>query len=89
MSVAARPLAETTQKAIAVLSRELGIVDTVRFLTQFSTGFGDYTIDRDTLFRGLTMDEILSEMRGARRRRPNKRMQPTRKKRARGSGARR
>ncbi len=29
MSVAARPLAETTHKAITVLSKELGIVETV------------------------------------------------------------
>jgi hypothetical protein len=36
MNPAARSLAETTQKAIAVLSKELGIVEAVRFLTQFS-----------------------------------------------------
>ena len=83
MSLAARPLADTTQKAIAVLSKELGIVETVRFLSQFSTGFGDYTTERDTLFRGLTMDEILSEIRRTQRLRPNRRMRPPRKKRAR------
>jgi hypothetical protein len=84
MTVAAKPLAETTHKAIAVLSKELGIVETVRFLTQFGTGFGDYTCERDTIFRGLTMDEILSEIRRTHRRRPSKRMQPTRKRTARG-----
>ena len=84
MSVAARPLAETTHKAITVLSKELGVAETVRFLSQFGTGFGDYTRERDTIFRGLTMDEILSEIRRTHRRRPIKRMQPTRKKRARG-----
>ena len=84
MSVAARPLAETTHEAIAVLSRELGIVETVRFLTQFGTGFGDYTRERHTTFRRLTMDEILSEIRRTHRRRPGKRIPPTRRKRARG-----
>jgi hypothetical protein len=84
MSVATTPLAETTHKAIAVLSKELGIVETVRFLTQFSTGFGNYTRDRDTIFRGLTMDEMLSEIRRKHRQEPNKSIQPTRKKRARG-----
>ena len=83
MNPAARSLAETTQKAIAVLSKELGVVETVRFLTQFSTGFGDYTSERDTLFRGLTMNEILSEIRRMQRRGPPKRMQPTRRKNAR------
>ena len=72
MSVAARPLVETTHKAIAVLSKELGIVETVRFLTQFGTGLGDYTRERDAIFRGLTMDEILSEVRRTQRRRPNR-----------------
>lgn len=84
MNVAAKALAETTHKAITVLAKELGIVETVRFLSQFSTGFGDYTHDRDTIFRGLTMDAILSEIRRTRRRRPNKRVQPTRRRRARG-----
>jgi hypothetical protein len=84
MNGTAKPLAETTHEAITVLSRELGIVDTVRFLTQFSTGFGNYTRERDSIFRGVTMDEILSEIRRTHRRRPNKRIQPTRKKRARG-----
>ena len=84
MSVAARPLAETTHKAIAVLSKELGILETVRFLTRFGTGLGDYTRQRDTTFRGLTMDEILSEIRRTHQRRPNKGIQPTCKKRARG-----
>jgi hypothetical protein len=83
MSMAARPLAETTHRAIAVLSKELGIVETVRFLTQFGTGFGDYTRERDTIFGGLTMDEIVSQIGRAQRRRP-KRMQPRRRKRARG-----
>jgi hypothetical protein len=84
MNVAAKPLAETTHQAIALLSKELGIVETVRFLTQFSTGFGDYTRERDTIFGGLSMSEILSEIRRSHRRRPNKRIQPTRRKRARG-----
>jgi hypothetical protein len=83
MSVAARPLVETTQKAIAVLSKELGIAETVRFLSQFGTGWGDYTRERDATFRGLSMDQILSEIRRAHGRRPLKRVQPTRKTRAR------
>ena len=83
MTGAARPLAETTHRAITVLAKELGVVETVRFLTQFGTGFGDYTRERDDFLRGLTMDEILSEIRRTQRGRP-KRMQRTRKRRARG-----
>jgi hypothetical protein len=83
MTVEIRSLADTTHRAILVLEKELGIVETVRFLTQFGTGFGDYTRERDAIFRDLTMDEILSEIGRTHRGRP-KRIRPTHKKRARG-----
>jgi hypothetical protein len=41
---------------------EIGVVNTVRFLHQFTTGYGDYTQERDTLFKDLTLDEILSAL---------------------------
>jgi hypothetical protein len=41
-------------------SQEMGIVDTVRFLNQFTTGYGDYTEEREALFKDLTLDEILA-----------------------------
>jgi hypothetical protein len=40
---------EVTQQALAVLIKEIGVVNTVRFLNQFTTGYGDYTAERDTL----------------------------------------
>lgn len=63
MTVPARPLTEVTQHAIQLLSREIGVADTMRFLNQFSTGSGNYTQERDTLFQDLTLDEILAEIR--------------------------
>jgi len=63
MIVPARPLEEVTQHAIQVLSREIGVPDTVRFLNQFVTGSGDYTKDREALFQDLTLDDILAEIR--------------------------
>jgi hypothetical protein len=59
MNVQARPLSEITRHAIDLLSKEMGIVDTVRFLNQFTTGYGDYTEQREDLFKDLTLDEIL------------------------------
>ena len=35
MIVSTKPLAEVTHEAIGILLREIGIVDTVRFLNQF------------------------------------------------------
>jgi hypothetical protein len=60
MNVQAKPLSEITRYAIDLLSKEMGIVDTVRFLNQFTTGYGDYTEEREALFKDLTLDEILA-----------------------------
>jgi hypothetical protein len=65
MTVKNKPLAEVSQRAIEVLCRELGAVDTVRFLNQFSTGHGDYTAERDTLFPGETLDQIIAGIKRA------------------------
>jgi hypothetical protein len=55
MKVQPKPLSEITRHAIDLLSKEIGIVDTVRFLTQFTTGYGDYTGEREALFKDLTI----------------------------------
>jgi uncharacterized membrane protein YGL010W len=60
MNVQVKPLSEITRSAIDLLSKQMGIVDTLRFLNQFTTGHGDYTKERDALFKDLTLDEILS-----------------------------
>ena len=41
MSATIRPLAEVNQKATEILVREMGVVDTQRFLSQFRVGSGD------------------------------------------------
>ena len=60
MNVQAKPLSEITRQAIDLLSKEMGIVDTVRFLNQFTTGYGNYIEEREDLFKDLTLDEILA-----------------------------
>ena len=62
MTMEVKPLAEVTQEAIRVLIQELGPVDTVRFVNQFTVGYGNYTDERRQLFAGMTMDEIVSEI---------------------------
>ena len=64
MTVETKPLAEVTRRAIEVLSRELGTADALRFINQFTTGYGDYTTERDGLFAGETLDQILSDITG-------------------------
>jgi hypothetical protein len=60
MMVPTKPLGEITQQAIAVLMKEIGVVNTVRFLNQFTLGYGDYTAERDALFADLTLDEAVA-----------------------------
>jgi hypothetical protein len=62
MSIQARPLNEITQQAIELLTKELGRVDTVRFLNQFTTGYGNYTEERDALLMDRALDQILAAM---------------------------
>jgi hypothetical protein len=60
MIIPTKPVSDVTQQALAVLIKELGVVNTVRFLNQFTTGYGDYTAERDTLVADLTLDELLA-----------------------------
>jgi hypothetical protein len=62
MTLKHKPLAEVTQRAIEILCRELGAVDTMRFINQFTNGYGDYTSERDVLFEGETLDQIIADI---------------------------
>jgi hypothetical protein len=66
MTVTIKPLAEVTQRAIEILCRELRSADTVRFINQFTTGHGDYTSERDTIFAGETLDQIIADIKKTR-----------------------
>lgn len=59
MTLATMPLTEITHAAIRILCRELGVVNTARFLNQFNLGYGNYTHERDDLFATLTVDAIV------------------------------
>ena len=63
-----RPLAQITAEAMKILYREIGIVDTLRFINQYTAGYGDYTSQREELFAGMTLDRIVSEIKQSRKR---------------------
>jgi hypothetical protein len=73
MTVEVKPLAEVTQEAIRVLIQELGPVDTVRFVNQFTVGYGNYTEERRQLLAGMTLDEIVSEIKRGKERTESRR----------------
>ena len=58
MTTQLKPLSEVNHQAIRLLSKQLGVVDTFRFVNQFTTGHGNYTEERDALFGHLTLDGI-------------------------------
>lgn len=60
--IAERPLSELTQDAIRILYRELGVVETVRFLRQFTNGYGNYMAEREALLGQKSLDELLTEI---------------------------
>ena len=57
-----RPLIEVNQQAISLLYKELGVVDAVRFLKQFTQGYGNYTQEREVIFADKSLDNIVSEI---------------------------
>lgn len=66
MTVDTKPLVEVTQEAIRLLFRNLGPVNTIRFLNQFTIGYGDYSEEREALFGHLTLDELITDIKQSR-----------------------
>jgi len=58
-----KSLDEVNDEALRVLTRELGVANTARFLRQFTTGSGDYTEDRKELFKDQSLDDVLELIR--------------------------
>jgi len=54
----AMTLNEIRQKGLEVLSRELGPVGMIRFMQQFETGSGDYSIERHEWLQDETVEGI-------------------------------
>ncbi len=67
MTPQVKPLTEITQNAMKILYREIGIVNTLRFINQFTTGHGNYTEEREQLFGNLSLNEIVSEIKQTRK----------------------
>ena len=60
MTTDLKPMSEVNHEAIRLLSEQIGVVDTFRFVNQFTTGHGNYTEERDALFGHLTLEEIVA-----------------------------
>lgn len=56
------PLPVLREKGFAVLVRELGPANALRFLHLYQTGTGNYTTERDQWLGNLTLEEINAEI---------------------------
>lgn len=64
MSMEPRPISEISHQATRILFDKMGVVDTIRFLNQFTLGRGDYTSDREQWLGNITLDEALAQIKG-------------------------
>lgn len=51
---------------LEVLKRELGVVGMIRFMQQFSNGYGNYTEDRHEWQDRMTVEEIYARIQAKR-----------------------
>jgi hypothetical protein len=66
MNATLRPLAEITEQATAILVREMGVADALRFLNQLRSGTGDYTRERGRWLNELSLEAIASSIKAKR-----------------------
>ena len=71
MTIATRPLTQITVEALRLLYAQLGLVDTMRFLNQFTSGFGNYTEERRAMVEAQTLEEVLAELRAYQEKQPS------------------
>jgi len=66
-----RTTEEIRKKGMEALVQSLGLIDAMRFFMEYRLGSGDYTRDRYKIIGNPSLDEIMSEVKAARRR-PNR-----------------
>ena len=66
MSPKTKPLSQLNEEALRLLTEELGVADTARFLRQFTTGTGDYTEERRERYSDTSLDEVLERIKDRR-----------------------
>ena len=67
MTTHLQPISELTQRATKALIKEVGVIDTIRFLNQFRAGTGNYTVERDQLFKNLSVKDLIKEIKAQRK----------------------
>jgi hypothetical protein len=66
MNTETKPISEISRRAAHILFKEMGVVDTIRFLNQFSIGQGDYTKEREKWLGDISMDDAITQIKAER-----------------------
>ena len=60
MNAVIKPIALINESATNILIKEMGVIDTIRFINQFTTGHGNYTEERRKMVDTMTLEDIIS-----------------------------
>jgi len=66
MNLKTKTLNDINKEAILVLNSVLGIANTIRFLGQFTTGYGNYTEEKEKIFENMSLDDIIDGIKAIR-----------------------
>ena len=66
MNTETKPISEISRRATHILFKEMGVVDTIRFLNQFTIGQGDYTKEREKWLGDISMDDAITQIKAER-----------------------
>ena len=66
MNTETKPISDISRRATHILFKEMGVVDTIRFLNQFTIGQGDYTKEREKWLGDISMDDAITQIKAER-----------------------
>jgi hypothetical protein len=61
-----KTLSELNEEIVLLLTKKVGVVNTFRFINQFTKGQSDYTLERRDMYKEYSLNQILSEIKKAR-----------------------
>ena len=67
MNIMTKSLNDINIEAISLLNSSLGIADTIRFVNQFTTGFGNYIEEKEKVFDNMSVEDIVAEIKQMRK----------------------
>ncbi len=67
MRNAQKTLNELNEEIVSFLTKKVGIVNTFKFINQFTKGQSNYTLQRREFFKDYSFEQIINEIKKRRR----------------------